>query len=51
MEWDWEKLATAILAVGALGTAAFGIVEAFGKAVVFGRRGLPFVGYLSLIHI
>lgn len=53
MEWDWEKLATAILAVGALGTAAFGVVEAFGKAIVIRRWGLPFVGFgcvTALIH-
>jgi len=42
---DWEKLATAIVAVGALGTAAFGVVEAFGKALVIRRWGLPFVGF------
>lgn len=34
-----------IIAVGALGTAAYGVVEAFGKALVVGRWGLPFVGY------
>jgi hypothetical protein len=40
-----EKAIAALLAVGALGTAAFGVVEAFGKALVFGDRGLPYVGF------
>jgi hypothetical protein len=42
---NWEQAAGAILAVGALGTAAFGIVEAFGKAVALRRWGLPYAGY------
>ena len=45
MEMNWEWVAGAVVAVGALGTAAFGLVEAFGKALVLGRVGLPFVGY------
>jgi hypothetical protein len=42
---QWQDAAGAVLAVGALGTAAFGVVEAFGKALVIGRWGLPFVGF------
>jgi hypothetical protein len=46
MNFDNMELAIAsIVAVGALGTAAYGVVEAFGKALVFGRLGLPYVGF------
>lgn len=39
-------IGTSIAAVGALGTAAFGLTETLGKTIVFGRRfGLPMVGY------
>lgn len=40
-----EKAVAAILAVGALGTAAFGVVEAFFKAFVVNGWGLPYAGF------
>ncbi|MDP3660463.1 hypothetical protein [Phenylobacterium sp.] len=40
-----EKALAAIIAVGALGTAAFGVVEAFGKALVVKGVGLPYAGF------
>jgi hypothetical protein len=44
-ELQWEYWVGAIVAVGALGTAAYGVVEAFGKALVIKTWGLPFVGW------
>ncbi|MDP3174516.1 MAG: hypothetical protein Q8M88_08800 [Phenylobacterium sp.] len=40
-----EKALAAIIAVGALGTAAFGVIEAFGKALAWRGWGLPYAGY------
>ncbi|OXE36285.1 MAG: hypothetical protein CGW95_08670 [Phenylobacterium zucineum] len=47
---DFNKLPSYILSVGALGTAAYGLVESVGKTLFlgtwFGRRiGLPYAGY------
>ena len=36
---DWSQVGTAVGAVGALGVAAFGLVESFGKAFAFSWRG------------
>jgi len=40
-----ETALAAIVAVGALGTAAFGFVEAFGKAIAWRGWGLPYAGF------
>ena len=51
MAIQWENLLAAISGVGALGVAAYGVVEAFGKAVAGGSGldgrpwGLPYRGF------
>jgi hypothetical protein len=48
---EWEQAIAAIIAVGALGTAAFGVVEALGKALVIRRFGLPYVGFKCVLAV
>ena len=54
MAIQWENLLAAIGGVGALGVAAYGVVEAFGKAVVwpatwpYGPWGLPYFGFAEV---
>jgi len=57
---QWTQLGTAVAAIGALGTAAFGIVESFGKVVAIAwtsgksRKhyyfGLPYTGLGVVKH-
>src|SRR3954469_12522906 len=54
MASQWENLLAAIGGVGALGVAAYGVVEAFGKAIVVpaGKTrapwGLPYFGFVEV---
>ncbi|MEO6339783.1 MAG: hypothetical protein ABIO39_07095 [Caulobacteraceae bacterium] len=54
MDVQWENVLGAIAAVGALGVAAYGVVEAFGKALVWpsGKSGnaigLPYSGFRTI---
>lgn len=45
MEETWQVVLASIAAVGAFGTAAFGLAESLGKAVCFRGYGLPYRGY------
>jgi hypothetical protein len=53
MQIDWAQFGAVITAAGGLGMAAFGVVEALGKALTFSftrggeavRFGLPYVGF------
>tara|TARA_R110002072_G_scaffold98425_3_gene216496 strand:+ start:1077 stop:1820 length:744 start_codon:yes stop_codon:yes gene_type:complete len=45
MDQTWELVLASIAAIGAFGTAAFGIAESLGKAICYRGYGLPYRGF------